>query len=313
MAILEVESLKKYVNGLHKFLASLKKDEPIETFTFAKLYVNEEDIVVLLNGELTDFAETGITVDLAEEGKNEETKVGVSVFDDASYDNALKAISLVANKYGLDVDGELEVEDVNPLDYLYHDGEGSVKVLIYRPATKTITVKVPHTREVVVTRMVPLTFTQKLVMVGATDKEKLDHNRVRANFDALMNVFMEKKVNYRVTKKCVKISYKRETLAKLVIVGKRTIKVYLSLNRFNYDDKYRIVDASDKASYVDVPACVKVTGRVSLNRCIELVKDVLTNYEVPVNKKFVPDYSYSKDIIANYMKSLEKTVEEVVE
>ena len=78
MAILEVESLKKYVNGLHKFLASLKKDEPIETFTFAKLYVNEEDVVVLLNGELTDFAETGIT---DQEDYKEGIFVGYRYFD----------------------------------------------------------------------------------------------------------------------------------------------------------------------------------------------------------------------------------------
>ena len=313
MAVLEFNDLNKYVNGLHKLLASLKKDEASETYTFAKVYINEEDVVVLLNAELTDFAETGINVDPSLEGKNEETKVGVNVFDEASYENAVKAIELVANKFGLVADAELEVPEVNPLDYLYHDGETSIKSIVYKPTTKTITVKVPYTRDVVVTRMVPLTFTQKLVMVGANDKEKEDHNRVRAHFDSLMNVFMEKKVNYRVTKKCVKISYKRETLAKMVIVGKRTIKVYLSLNRFAYDDKYRIVDASDRTSYVDVPACVKVTGKVSLNRCIELVKDVLANYEVPANKKFVPNYSYSKDIINDYMKSLEEPVEVVSE
>lgn len=308
MAVLEVENLSKYVNGLHKFLASLKKDEPIESFTFAKLYINQDEVVLLLNAELADFAEKGINVDPVENGREEETKVGVSVRDDETFENAIKAISLIADKYNLSVDNNLEIEEINPLDNLYHDGDEKVKVLVYTPTTKTITVKVPQTRDVVVTRMVPLTFTQKLVMVGSTEKEKENRERIRANFDALMNLFMVKKVRYRVTKKCVKISYKREVLSKMVITGKRTIKVYLALNGLAYDEYYRIVDCSDKPSYANVPSCVKVTGRVSLNRAAELINDVLKNFEVPENKKYVPDYSYSKDIIEEYKKSLQETI-----
>lgn len=305
MAVLEVENLKKYVNGIHKFLVSLKKDEAIDSFTFAKLYVREEEVVVLLNAELVDFSETGINVEEAE--NNEETKVGVSVVDDASYENALKAISLVAEKHGLSVDSELEVEEIDALSNLYHEGEEKVKVLVYVPTVKTIVVKVPQTREVVVTRMVPLTFTQKLVMIGSTDREKEDHERIRNNFDELMNLFMVKNVRYRVTKKCVKITYKRQLLAKMAIVGRRTIKVYLALNRLAYDEHYRIIDCSDKPSYVDVPSCVKVTGRVSLNRAADLINDVLKNFEVPENKKYVSGYSYSKEIIEEYKKSLQET------
>lgn len=305
MAVLEVENLKKYVNGIHKFLVSLKKDEAIDSFTFAKLYVREEEVVVLLNAELVDFSETGINVEEAE--NNEETKVGVSVVDDASYENALKAISLVAEKHGLNVDSELEVEEIDALSNLYHEGEEKVKVLVYVPTVKTIVVKVPQTREVVVTRMVPLTFTQKLVMIGSTDREKEDHERIRNNFDELMNLFMVKNVRYRVTKKCVKITYKRQLLAKMVIAGRRTIKVYLALNRLAYDEHYRIIDCSDKPSYVDVPSCVKVTGRVSLNRAADLINDVLKNFEVPENKKYVSGYSYSKEIIEEYKKSLQET------
>lgn len=305
MAVLEVENLKKYVNGIHKFLVSLKKDEAIDSFTFAKLYVREEEVVVLLNAELVDFSETGINVEEAE--NNEETKVGVSVVDDASYENALKAISLVAEKHGLSVDSELEIEEIDALSNLYHEGEEKVKVLVYVPTVKTIVVKVPQTREVVVTRMVPLTFTQKLVMIGSTEREKEDHERIRNNFDELMNLFMVKNVRYRVTKKCVKITYKRQLLAKMAIVGRRTIKVYLALNRLAYDEHYRIIDCSDKPSYLDVPSCVKVTGRVSLNRAADLINDVLKNFEVPENKKYVSGYSYSKEIIEEYKKSLQET------
>jgi len=308
MAVLEVENLNKYVNGLHKFLVSLKKDEPVDSFTFAKLYVREDEVVVLLNAEVTDFSEKGINIDPVEEGKDEETKVGVSVTNDETYENALKAISLVADKYGLSIDEELETEEVNALDNLYHEGDEKVKVIVYRPTTKTIVVKVPQTREVVVTRMVPLTFTQKLVMVGSNEKEIEDHNRIRANFDELMNLFMVKDVKYRVTKKCVKITYKRQLLSKMVITGRRTIKVYLALNRLAYDDHYRIIDCSDKPSYVDVPSCVKVTGRVSLNRVADLINDVLKNYEVPDNKKYVAGYSYSQEITEAYKKSLQETV-----
>ena len=306
MAVLEVENLKKYVNGLHKFLVSLKKDEAIDSFTFAKLYVREDEVVVLLNAELVDFSETGINVEEVND-RGEETEVGVSVVDDETYENALKAISLVADKHGLVVDSELVVEEIDALNNLYHEGEEKVKVLVYVPTVKTIVVKVPQTREVVVTRMVPLTFTQKLVMIGTTEKEKEDHERVRANFDELMNLFMTKNVRYRVTKKCVKITYKRQLLSKMVIVGRRTIKVYLALNRLAYDEHYRIIDCSDKPSYVDVPSCVKVTGRVSLNRAADLINDVLKNFEVPENKKYIAGYSYSKEISEEYKKSLQET------
>ena len=66
MAVLELEVLKNYLNGLHNALVCLKKDEPVEAHTFAKVFVNEDEIVVALNAELTDFAETGINVDAIE-------------------------------------------------------------------------------------------------------------------------------------------------------------------------------------------------------------------------------------------------------
>ena len=307
MAVLEVENLKKYVNGVHKFLVSLKKDEAIDSFVFAKMYVREDEVVVLLNAELTDFSESGLNVEETVDEKNTDTKIGIRIVDESSYENALKAISKVADKYSLNIDEELDIEEINALEYVYHNGDDKTKVIVYMPKVKTITVKVPQTREVSVTRMVPLSFTQKLVMIGTTDKEKEDHERIRANFDELMNLFMVKNVKYRVTKKCVKITYKRQLLSKMVITGRRTIKVYLALNRFAYDEHYRIIDCSDKPSYVDVPACVKVTGRVSLNRVANLINDVLTNFEVPENKKYVAGYSYSKEISEAYKKSLQET------
>ena len=315
MAVLELEVLKNYLNGLHNALVCLKKDEPVEAHTFAKVFVNEDEIVVALNAELTDFAETGINVDAIEKENMEDTKVGVSIRDDESFENALKAIKFVAENNHLEIATDVEINELNPEDYMYHEGDKVVKVIVYRPQVKKITVKVPQYREVKVTKMVPLTFMQKLIMVGADEKEKENHERVRKNFDALMDRFLKNKVKYRVVKRGVKVTFKRELLAKLVITGKRTIKVYLAINPLALDARYHAVDCTEKNGYQQVPACVKVTGIVSLNRALELIDQVINNFEVPVNKKYVPNYSYSREMAENYLASLkekEETKEEVV-
>ena len=315
MAVLELEVLKNYLNGLHNALVCLKKDEPVEAHTFAKVFVNEDEIVVALNAELTDFAETGINVDVIEKENMEDTKVGVSVRDDESFENALKAIKFVAENNHLEIATDVEINELNPEDYIYHEGDTTVKVIVYRPQVRKITVKVPQYREVKVTRMVPLTFMQKLIMVGADEKEKENHERVRKNFVALMDRFLKNKVKYRVVKRGVKVTYKRELLAKLVITGKRTIKVYLAVNPLAVDAKYHAVDCSEKNGYQQVPTCVKVTGVVSLHRAFELIDQVINTFEVPVNKKYVPDYSYSREMAENYLASLkekEENKEEVV-
>lgn len=303
MANLSLENMNKYLNGLHKSLASLHKDEPTEQFTFAKLYVNEDDLVLLFNAELEDFSNSGVNIDKVEDENQECTKVGLSVSDDETYNNAISAITVVACKYGLVYDEEFEAEELNAEDYLYHEGDEKTKVLVYSPVVKTITVKVPTLKETVVTRMVPLTFTQKLVMKGSSPKDIEYREKIRKHFDLLVDRFMTKKVKCRLTKKCFKVSYKRDTLCKMVIVGKKVIKVYLALNPYAYEENYRIVDCSDKTSYKDVPACLRVTGRVSLNRAFELIDEVLAHYEVPENKKYVADYPYSKDIIVEYINS----------
>ena len=306
MAVLELEVLKKYLNGVHRALVSLKKDEPVEANTFAKVFVNEDELVVALNAELNDFAETGINVDSIEKENMEDTKVGVSIRDDESYDNAMRAIAFVAENNHLVNDNELEVNEINPEDYLYHEGDTKVKVLVYRPTVKKITVKVPQFREVKVTKMVPLTFVQKLIMVGANEEEKAQKEKVRKNFDALMHRFTKNKVKYRIVKRGVKVTYKGDLLARLVITGKRVIKVYLAMNPLTVEDRFHAIDCLEKNGYQDVPTCVKVTGIVSLNRAFELIDQVIANYEVPVNKKHVPEHSYSREIAENYLASLKE-------
>ena len=141
MAVLELENIRNYVNGLHKLLMSLTKDSATETFTFAKLYVNESDLVVLLNAEVEDFNETGINIEPTD-ARDNELKVGVSVYDEETYNNAIKAISHTADLYELVASDEFDVEEVNPLDLLTHEGDDKVRVRVYRPVTEKIIVKV---------------------------------------------------------------------------------------------------------------------------------------------------------------------------
>ena len=306
MAVLELEILKNYLNGLHKSLVSLKKDEPVESHTFAKVFVNENEIIVALNAELADFVDTGINVNAVEKENMEDTKVGVSIYDDESYGNAIRAISFVAENNGLSKDEELEVNEINPEDYLYHEGDTKVKVLLYRPATKKIVVKVPQFREVKVTKMVPLTFVQKLIMVGSNEEEKAQKEKVRKNFDTLMDRFTKSKIKYRIVKRGVKVTYKGELLSRMVITGKRAIKVYLAINPLTVEDRFHAIDCLEKNGYQDVPTCIKVTGIVSLNRALELIDNVIAKYEVPVNKKYVAGHSYSREIAENYLASLKE-------
>ena len=99
-----------------------------------------------------------------------------------------------------------------------------------------------------------------------------------------MDRFLKNKVKYRVVKRGVKVTYKRDLLARIVITGKRTIKVYLAINPLALDARYHVINCMDKNGYQQVPACVRVTGIVSLNRALELIDQVVTNFEVPVNK-----------------------------
>ena len=313
MAVLELEVLQKYLNSVHKALVILKKDEPVASNTFAKVFVNKDELVVALNAELTDFAETGINVDSIEKENMEDTKVGVSIYDDESFENAMKAIAFVAENNHLVNDDELEVSEVNAEDYLYHEGDTKVKVLVYKPTVKKITVKVPQYREVKVTKMVPLTFVQKLIMVGATEEEKAQKEKVRKNFDALMDRFTKNKIKYRIVKRGVKVTYKGELLARMVITGKRVIKVYLALSPLKVEDRFHAVDCTEKSAYQQVPTCVKVTGIVSLNRAYELIDQVIANFEVPVNKKYVAGHSYSREIAENYLSSLKEKEAETLE
>ena len=110
MAVLELENMRNYVNGLHKLLMSLTKDSATETFTFAKLYVNESDLVVLLNAEVEDFNETGINIEPTD-ARDNELKVGVSVYDEETYNNAIKAISHTADLYELVASDEFDVDE----------------------------------------------------------------------------------------------------------------------------------------------------------------------------------------------------------
>ena len=77
-------------------------------------------------------------------------------------------------------------------------------------------------------------------------------------------------------------------------------------NPLGLEDRFHAVDCFDKNAYQDVPTCVKVTGIVSLNRAFELIDQVIANYEVPINKKYVAGHSYSREIAENYLASLKE-------
>ena len=86
-------------------------------------------------------------------------------------------------------------------------------------------------------------------LVNGYDEEKAQKEKVRKNFDALMDRFLKNKVKYRVVKRGVKVTYKGELLCRMVLTGKRVIKVYLALSPLTLEDRFHAIDCTDKNSY----------------------------------------------------------------
>lgn len=93
----------------------------------------------------------------------------------------------------------------------------------------------------------------------------------------------------------------RKPYVKITLVGK-TLKVYYALNASEFvDSPIPVIDASDKASYVEVPALLKVRSNLSVKRAKELTRLAMEKDGFTQDKE-VEDHNWLKDIKAELRK-----------
>ena len=93
----------------------------------------------------------------------------------------------------------------------------------------------------------------------------------------------------------------RKPYVKITLVGK-TLKVYYALNANEFvDSPIPVLDASDKASYVEVPALLKVRSNLSVKRAKELTRLAMEKDGFTQDRE-VEDHNWLKDIRAELRK-----------
>ncbi len=82
----------------------------------------------------------------------------------------------------------------------------------------------------------------------------------------------DKKVHERISKKCATYNLGRKALAKISIIG-QMVRLHLALDPAAEEfQKYPLKDLSDKTSYKDVPAMLRITSDLALRRAIKLIE-----------------------------------------
>ena len=109
------------------------------------------------------------------------------------------------------------------------------------------------------------TYAEKL---AALEPDKLA--QVEAIRTALLG--KDKKVHERISKKCATYNLGRKVLAKISIIGK-SVRLHLALDPAAEEfQKYPLKDLSDKASYSDVPAMLRISSDLAFRRALKMIE-----------------------------------------
>lgn len=102
--------------------------------------------------------------------------------------------------------------------------------------------------------------------------EALDADK-KATVDAIKGALLaKKKVHERISKKCATYNLGRKAIAKISIIGK-SIRLHLALDPASEElSKYPLKDLSDKKSYADVPAMLRISSDLALRRALKLIE-----------------------------------------
>lgn len=116
----------------------------------------------------------------------------------------------------------------------------------------------------------------------------LDDN-VQQYFNAIYNEFISyRKINPRISQKCVSFRFGRKLIAKLSIRGK-TMKFYLALDMADFNEKvFFQKDSSDVKAYEEVPFTVKVKSDRGCKNALKLVAAVTEKAGTAKKRTYTP-------------------------
>ena len=131
-------------------------------------------------------------------------------------------------------------------------------------------------------------FAKKIVKA---DKE------IQEKYNELKNDFLAYGASSRLSIAGDTFRLHRKPYVKITLVGK-TLKVYFALNPADFNDSpIPVIDASDKASYVEVPALLKVKSNLSVRRAKDLAAMAFAADNIE-QEEDVGNHNYVKDIRA---------------
>ncbi len=115
----------------------------------------------------------------------------------------------------------------------------------------------------------------------------LDDN-IKSYFNNVHNqLVLYKKINYRLSFKCISYRYKKQLLAKMTVRGK-TLKLHLALNVNDFNPNiFFQKDLSLVKAYKNVPFTVKVKSERGKNNAIKLIDELVRPYGLVKDDKFV--------------------------
>lgn len=145
------------------------------------------------------------------------------------------------------------------------------------------------------------------VVEEATEEEKKSAERIpfaykmvradkeiQVKYNELKNELLAYDLKSRVSISGDAFRLHRVTYVKITLIGK-TLKVYFALNPKDFEEStIPVMDASDKASYEDVPALLKVKSNLSMKRAKELIAMTMEKADIrkanePVDHNWIID------------------------
>lgn len=127
-------------------------------------------------------------------------------------------------------------------------------------------------------------------------------------YKAIRNKFLSyRKVHARLSFKNERFSLGRTTLAKLQVRGKR-LYLYLNLDPKKLDEKYHIVDVSEKKIGEQTPSLLRVLSPRSLNYALQLIELLMSyNSVLPLSEDKIEEFDFDALL---YPRTLEELIEQ---
>lgn len=118
----------------------------------------------------------------------------------------------------------------------------------------------------------------------------------KENYNILKNELLSYGIKSRISHSGDTFRFKRETYAKITLVGKN-LKIYLALNPTDYNDStIPAKDVSAKKCFAEVPTMLGVKSRLSVKRAKMLIAELMKAKELA--QKQVEEVNYAKEFTA---------------